>query len=58
MPGEKIALNIFEPRYKLMIRRVMDGSRRFGMAQATRDGTVEPIAVECEILECEPLPHG
>lgn len=58
MPGEKMALNIFEPRYRLMIRRVMEGSHRLGMAQPSRGGTVEPIAVECEIVECEPLPDG
>ena len=33
MPGETMALNIFEPRYRLMVRRVMEGSRRLGMAQ-------------------------
>lgn len=32
LPGEKMLLNIFEPRYRLMIRRVMEGSKRFGMA--------------------------
>ena len=30
--GEKMALNIFEPRYRLMVRRCMEGSRRLGMA--------------------------
>ncbi len=33
LPGEAMALNIFEPRYRLMIRRAMEGNRRFGMAQ-------------------------
>lgn len=36
LPGEKMALNIFEPRYRLMVRRVMEGSRRFGMAALNR----------------------
>ena len=27
-----MALNIFEPRYRLMVRRCLTGSRRFGMA--------------------------
>lgn len=60
MPGEKMALNVFEPRYRLMIRRVMEGSRRFGMAQPAEGSQlgVEPVAVECEIVECEPLPDG
>jgi hypothetical protein len=31
-----MALNIFEPRYRLMVRRCMEGSRRFGMACVDR----------------------
>lgn len=31
LPGEKLALNIFEPRYRLMVRRCMEGDRRMGM---------------------------
>ena len=30
-----MALNIFEPRYRLMVRRCMEGSRRLGMAIVT-----------------------
>ena len=26
-----MSLNIFEPRYRLLVRRCMEGSRRFGM---------------------------
>ncbi|CAD7703702.1 unnamed protein product, partial [Ostreobium quekettii] len=59
MPGEKMALNIFEPRYRLMVRRVMSGSRRFGMVgKSTDPNEVERVACECEITECEPLPDG
>jgi len=57
MPGEKMALNIFEPRYRFMVRRVMSGSRRFGMMRPCRAGG-ENVACECEITECEPLPDG
>jgi len=31
LPGQRVPLNIFEPRYRLMMRRCMDGNRRFGM---------------------------
>ena len=34
--GEKMALNIFEPRYRLMVRRCMEGNRLFGMATVNR----------------------
>lgn len=57
MPGEKMALNIFEPRYRLMVRRVMSGSRRFGMVRAC-GVIVENVGCECEITECEALPDG
>ena len=38
MPGEKMALNVFEPRYRLMIRRCMEGNRHFGLAQVRGEG--------------------
>jgi Lon protease-like protein len=47
-------------RYRLMVRRCMEGNRRFGMAQAGRSGPdgLDELAVEAEILECNPLPDG
>ncbi|MEW5316873.1 MAG: hypothetical protein WDW38_008217 [Sanguina aurantia] len=44
MPGERMVLNIFEPRYRLMVRR--------------NDRAVEDVATEVEILECNTLPDG
>jgi Lon protease-like protein/tetratricopeptide (TPR) repeat protein len=60
LPGERMALNIFEPRYRLMIRRVMEGGRRFGMATVSYDDSqkLEDAACEVEILDCEPLADG
>ncbi|KAF5957660.1 hypothetical protein HYC85_004885 [Camellia sinensis] len=31
LPCQKFHLNIFEPRYRLMVRRIMEGNRRMGM---------------------------
>ena len=31
LPKERLRLNIFEPRYRLMIRRCLEGWRHFGM---------------------------
>ena len=56
--GEKMALNIFEPRYRLMVRRCMEGSRRLGMAVVTTADGLHEVATECEIVECQPLPDG
>lgn len=58
LPGEHMALNIFEPRYRLMIRRCMEGNRRFGMASLTTGHALRSVACEAEIVECEALPDG
>lgn len=56
--GEKMALNIFEPRYRLMVRRCMEGARRFGMATIGPSHVLHDVACECEIMECQPQPDG
>ena len=38
-----MALNIFEPRYRLMVRRCMEGSRRFGMATVNSSHQLQPV---------------
>mmetsp|Transcript_36360 Transcript_36360/g.94567 ORF Transcript_36360/g.94567 Transcript_36360/m.94567 type:complete len:473 (-) Transcript_36360:1799-3217(-) len=48
LPGEQIDLNIFEPRYRLMIRRCLEGSGKFGMILAV-DGEVMEGAVGTEV---------
>jgi len=59
LPGQKMELNIFEPRYRLMVRRCMDGDRRMGMVgYDSRTGLPAETACEMEICECEPLPDG
>lgn len=58
LPGEVMALNIFEPRYRLMIRRCMEGGRCFGMAMLSSSGDIHDVACAAEIKECEPLPDG
>lgn len=63
LPGERMSLNIFEPRYRLMVRRCMEGSRRMATAQGAAPGApsvggLDPVACECDILECEPQPDG
>lgn len=53
-----MALNIFEPRYRLMVRRCMEGSRRLGMAVVVNGSALYGTATECEIVDCQPLPDG
>ncbi|WOL01693.1 LON peptidase N-terminal domain and RING finger protein 1 [Canna indica] len=59
LPCQKLSLNIFEPRYRLMVRRIMEGNRRMGMvAIDPATGSIADFACEVEIIECEPLPDG
>lgn len=58
LPCQKLRLNIFEPRYRLMVRRIMEGNRRMGMAIIDSTGSPADFACEVEITECEPLPDG
>uniref|UniRef100_A0A0E0KFJ4 RING-type domain-containing protein n=1 Tax=Oryza punctata TaxID=4537 RepID=A0A0E0KFJ4_ORYPU len=52
LPCQKMALNIFEPRYRLMVRRIMEGNHRMGMvAIDSATGTVADCGCEVEILE-------
>lgn len=48
LPGQVLALNIFEPRYRLMIRRCLDGDRRFGML-GSEDERFVGMALGCEM---------
>lgn len=52
MPGERMALNIFEPRYRLMVRRVMEGSRRFGMATVDRNHQLCDVSKYASLADC------
>ncbi|KAL4184494.1 hypothetical protein AMTRI_Chr10g1290 [Amborella trichopoda] len=59
LPCQKLPLNIFEPRYRLMVRRIMEGNRRMGMVGIdSATGSIADYACEVEICECEPLPDG
>ncbi|KAL6584050.1 hypothetical protein OROMI_003339 [Orobanche minor] len=59
LPCQKFQLNIFEPRYRLMVRRIMEGNRRMGMAVIdSSTGSIADYACEVEITDCEPLPDG
>ncbi|KAF2316067.1 hypothetical protein GH714_040862 [Hevea brasiliensis] len=58
IPCQKFPLHIFEPRYRLMVRR-MEGNHRMGMVVLdSTAGSIVDFACEVEITECEPLPDG
>lgn len=59
VPGQAIALNIFEPRYRLMIRRCLEGNRRLGMIGVDQStGDMLSHGCEAEIVEADPMPDG
>ncbi|XP_071689729.1 uncharacterized protein [Rutidosis leptorrhynchoides] len=59
LPCQKLHLNIFEARYRLMVRRIMEGNHRMGMVIFdSTTGSVADYACEVEITDCEPLPDG
>ncbi|KAL3813017.1 hypothetical protein ACJIZ3_014285 [Penstemon smallii] len=52
LPCQKFQLNIFEPRYRLMVRRIMEGNRRMGMVVVdSSSGSIADYACEVEITE-------
>eukprot|EP01113_Clastostelium_recurvatum_P025608 TRINITY_DN3082_c0_g1_i1.p1 TRINITY_DN3082_c0_g1~~TRINITY_DN3082_c0_g1_i1.p1 ORF type:complete len:579 (+),score=114.33 TRINITY_DN3082_c0_g1_i1:76-1737(+) len=58
-PGQQFNMHIFEPRYRLMLRRCLQGSRRFGLMYA--DGHhPQGVTVGCtlEVKEVQTMPDG
>ena len=58
MPGETVNLNVFEPRYRLMIRRVMEGNKKFGIISMRGNNALAPVGCEVDIVEIEAVPDG
>ena len=48
-----MALNIFEPRYRLMVRRCMEGNRLFGMATVNRQHELCEVRAVLSAQRCE-----
>ncbi len=54
LPRQRLSLHVFEPRYRLMTQRVLQGSRRFGLVPREAPS----VGTEVEIVESEELPGG
>lgn len=48
-PGAPLPLHIFEPRYKEMIRELLESQERFGVVRAKESG-IEPVGCTAEIV--------
>lgn len=63
-PGALMPLHIFEPRYRLLIRRCMDRQRPFGIVLIRNGSEVDPgaepydVGTEAKIVAETPLPDG
>lgn len=59
-PKQSFPLHIFEPRYRLMVRRCLAGSRKFGLVCVTssQSGSSEEIGCVLEIKNVRVLPDG
>ena len=62
-PAMPTFLHVFEPRYKLMIRRAMDGNRKFGMVlpkqpQSPEDAHFRELGTMLKIVNIQFYPDG
>jgi Lon protease-like protein len=57
-PGQTLPLHIFEPRYRLMIQRCIEGDRPFGVVLAQDDDATHSIGTAAKITQVEQLPDG
>jgi len=61
-PKMKFPMHIFEPRYRLMLRRCLEGQKKFGLISCKKstNGRWIPVDVGCilQITEHQQLPDG
>lgn len=57
-PGSSISLHLFEPRYKLMMHRIVNTSRRFAYVPNFSSTVVGEVALVAELKEVEFLDDG
>jgi Lon protease-like protein len=63
-PGEDFPMHVYDPRYRIMLKRVMQGCRQFGLVQVKEDSqhpegfSIESIGCCMEVQQCETLPDG
>jgi len=56
-PQEVLPLHIFEPRYRMMLRTVLETDRRFGVVRwDPQQGTMAGVGCCAEILQCQTQP--
>lgn len=57
-PGHSFPMHIFEPRYRLMLRRVVQGDGKFGIIRCKNDGSFESVGCIVKVSKVTMLPDG
>lgn len=63
-PGEDFPMHVYDPRYRIMLKRVMQGCKQFGLVQVHKDETnpegfsIFNVGCCMDITQCETLPDG
>jgi Lon protease-like protein len=58
LPGNKLSLHLFEPRYKLMMSRIVNTNRAFAYISSHYRADVSDVALIAELEEAEFLADG
>ncbi|KAK0716491.1 PUA-like domain-containing protein [Apiosordaria backusii] len=58
LPSMTMQLHVFEPRYRLMMQRALEGNREFGMAMYDRNQQAREIGTVLRIVHHLILPNG
>lgn len=57
-PNQNLPLHIFEPRYRIMIKRCIDNKEPFGVVLAWTEANIANVGTACMISKVERLPDG
>lgn len=58
-PGMVLPLKVFEPRYRLLLERALEGDRRFGVVLEDEEGEgIAQVGTVYELGACEAMPNG
>lgn len=57
-PGHSFPMHIFEPRYRLMLRRIVQGDKKFGIVRCKNDGSFESVGCIVKVSKVTMLPDG
>lgn len=58
LPGQSLQLHIFEPRYRLLVRRALERDNKIGLAAASSHNGVYTYFCEANIVNSQMIPDG